>query len=142
MKIVTLPVLPVVWRDDRSLEIGLATPKEEAAVVAEITIEKEVRGDIADWHLIAVRDHVNRLATLHVLGHHRSSMRWMTAALLGITPDRRFAKTLNSLYRLVTRATKPPTQETLLRVMAAGLFDTGRAGLPGPQGFAREVGHA
>jgi hypothetical protein len=125
-----------------SVEIGPATDSEIAEVTQAFAIDGDHRRQIDNWHLVAIRFRVLRQTTLHLIGRYQPTRRLMTSAVVALAPDRRRAKTLNSIYLLAERATEPPTRDTLLRVAARMLLPDGCAIAGDNAQLSREVGHA
>jgi hypothetical protein len=125
-----------------TVEIGPASEDEIAAVTNEFAVNGDHRRQIDDWHLIAIRIRVVQQVTLHLIGSYQPSRRLITSPVVALAPDRRRAKTLNSIYLLAERATEPPTRDTLLRVAARMLLPDGCAIAGDNAQLSREVGHA
>jgi hypothetical protein len=111
------------------VEIGMATADEIVAVANEFAVDGDHGRQIDDWHLVAIRIRVVQQVTPHLIVRYQPSRRSISSPVVALAPDRRRAKTLNSVYALAEPANEPPTRDTLLRVTACMLI-------------SREVGHA
>lgn len=69
----------LVRRNRDRLEVGLATAAEVAAVTGEVDASGMARGQIDDWHVVALRDRVADRVSLHMLGTHESGQAWITS---------------------------------------------------------------
>ena len=107
-------------RSNRHLvEICVATEDELAAVVGEVHVVGDVRGRIEDWHVIAIRDRVERTTSLHVLGRMPPSRGRLTSDVVTLAADRSIVRTQNSYYLLGDPAKDSPSIEMLLTVAGA-----------------------
>jgi hypothetical protein len=128
--------------DTPSVEIGVATEAEIATVTFEFAVDRDVRGQLDEWHLIAIRNHATHHVTLHLIGRYQPLRRLITSPVVGLATDRRRAKTLNSIYALAEPATEPPTRDTLLRVAARMLVLDSCVVVGDIARISGEVGHA
>jgi hypothetical protein len=124
----------LIRQNRHCIEIGIATADESAAVVGEVHVIGGVRGLIRDWHVIAIRDRVERTTSVHILGRKPPSRGWLTSDVMALTPDRSLARTQNSLYLLGEPAKEPPSTEMVLTVAGAlrawGYDSTYNLGVP------------
>jgi len=112
--------LDSIIRSNRHLvEVGVATEDELAAVVGEVHVIGDVRGEIEDWHVIAIRDRVERTTSLHVLGRMLHSRGRLTSDVVMLAAERSVVRTQNSVYLLGEPAQDLPTIEMLLTVAGA-----------------------
>jgi hypothetical protein len=101
------------------VSIGLARDAELAGVTGGIDILTPVRGQIDDWHAVAIRYRFAGMVTVHILGRQLNALRSITSDIVVMTPDRRFVRTRNSLYRLVQPAVGEPSPDMVRHVERA-----------------------
>ena len=108
-----------IVRKNRDLfEIGLATPDEIAEVIGQSDDDKPHRGLIDRWHLVAFRDRVLRMTSIHVLGNSDETRIRFTSDVSSIAPDMRRVITRNSTYARGKPAVEEPDLLRLLFVSA------------------------
>lgn len=106
----------IVRRNRDLFEVDFATEAELGAVTGGVDLFSRPRGRIDSWRVIALRDHVHPVVTLHVLGRFQDSRAWMTSPVAVMTPERSFVRTRNSLYALGEAAQGEPDITLLLHV--------------------------
>jgi hypothetical protein len=85
------------------IELRLASPADLASITGDVATVPVVKGFLRGWQIIAIRDHRENAASLHMVGSF--AMRsWITSDLLRLTPDRSLVRTRNSYYGLGHRA--------------------------------------
>ena len=124
------------------VEIGLATDDEIAAVTNDLAVDGDVRRQIDDWHLVAIRNRVIPQVTLHLIGRYQPLRRLISSPVVALATDRRRAKTLNSIYQLADPATEPPPPEALARVAARMILRASGSIAGDIARISGDVGHA
>ena len=138
----TVQLLRFGLGEEPSVEIGLATDDEIAAVTNDLAVDGDVRRQIDDWHLIAIRIRPVQQITLHLIGRYQPLRRLISSPVVALATDRRRAKTLNSVYQLADPATESLPAEALARV-AARMILRASGGIAGDIArISGEFGHA
>ena len=84
------------------IELRLATPSELSAITGDVDVIA-YKGFVRGWQMIAIRDHLKDVTSLHVVGSF--AMRsWITSDVLVLARDKSFVRTRNSVYALGKRA--------------------------------------
>jgi hypothetical protein len=118
---VPLPPLPrsladIVRRNRDLFEVGLATAAEVAAVTGGVDAVAVPRGRLEWWRMVALRDHVARRVTLHVLGHLGPAHPCMTSEVAVLASDAAMVRTRNSVYLLGSEGQGEPDPLQLLHL--------------------------
>jgi hypothetical protein len=101
-------------RKNRDLiEVDLATADERASVIDVFVPTGFLCGQLNDWHAVAIRDVVLKSTSIHLLGKHVIEGRLITSEVLAISPDRRVARTADSIYMLGVEADGDPPLDML-----------------------------
>jgi hypothetical protein len=106
----------IVRRNRELFELGFATAAELAAVTGVLDGSGSPRGTIDDWRIIALRDHVAKHVTLHVVGRFENARAWMTSEIAMIAADESTVRTRNSIYMLGARAVGEPDPSLLFHI--------------------------
>jgi len=116
----------VIRRHKERLDVSSASDLERQAVTGAVDLSVPPKGMIYNWCLIALRNHVDGVVTLHVVGQ-TDDTRWIvTSDVRALASDTTRVSTENSSYVLGPEMRKEPgplTSDSVARAIVAWGYD-------------------